>query len=456
MKIKTLHLTNSWHETSGGIATFYRALVAEANLRGQEIRLVVPGETDRIEEIGEFAKIYHVKSRKAPMNTRYRMIFPNQFLPGGSTLQRIVTAERPDLVEICDKYTLTYFGALLRRGLLRGLDVRPAVVGLSCERMDDNFRSYIGRVPLASKFCAAYMKWLYFPFFDHHIANSAYTAEELRCASQGHLIQRNVWIRPMGVDIAHLSPNRKSAARREKFLQLCDGRPDSLLLIYAGRLVPEKNLALLFELIRRLARDGERDYRLLVAGDGMERRKWEEFCKREAPGRVTFLGHLKSAEELGDLLANADVFVHPNPREPFGIAPLEAMASGLPLVAPDSGGVTSYANATNAWLASADVESFVRAMESVLSEGSQRERRVSEALKTAAEFRWDAVAPRFLDLYAELCASVALGINALPRADFSSTPVEGLELAWFRGVSQSAEKVFSFASNLFGRASTGS
>jgi glycosyltransferase involved in cell wall biosynthesis len=451
MKIKTLHLTNSWHETSGGIATFYRALVAEANRRGQDIRLIVPGETDRVDEIGEFAKIYHVKARKAPMNTRYRMIFPNQFLPDGSALQRIVTAERPDLVEICDKYTLMYFGALLRRGLLKGLDFRPVVVGLSCERMDDNFRSYIGRLPFASKFCAAYMKWLYFPFFDHHIANSAYTAEELRSASQGHLIQRNVWIRPMGVDVAHLSLARKSAAGREKLLQMCGGKPESVLLLYAGRLALEKNLGLLFELMARLVRDEKRDYRLLVAGDGMERSKWEEFCKREASGRVTFLGHLKSAEELGDLLANSDAFVHPNPREPFGIAPLEAMASGLPLVAPNSGGVTSYANATNAWLAPADVESFAQAIESVLSDEGERSPRVNEALRTAAEFRWDAVTPRFLDLYAELCASAASGAEALPHADFSSTPVEGLELAWFRGVSQSAEKVFSLASNLFSR-----
>ena len=80
------------------------------------------------------------------------------------------------------------------------------------------------------------------------------------------------------------------------------------------------------------------------------------------------------------------------------------------------------------------------------------ELRVNEALRTAAEFRWDAVAPRFLDLYAELCASAADGADALSSADFSSTPVEGLELAWFQGVSQSAERVFSFASNLFSRA----
>ncbi|MGA8367519.1 MAG: glycosyltransferase [Candidatus Acidiferrales bacterium] len=451
MTLKTLHLTNSWHETSGGIATFYRALIDEGNRRGHSIRLVVPGESDRIEEMGPFAKIYHVKARRAPFNSRYRTIFPDQFLPGGSALQKIVIAERPDIVEICDKYTLMYFGALLRRGLLPELHFRPIVIGLSCERMEDNFRSYLARVPFARAFCAAYMKWLYFPFFDHHIANSAYTAEELRIASRGHLIRRNVWIRPMGVDTRHLSPARRSPDARRRIVSLCAGGPDSVLLLYAGRLVPEKNLPLLFQVLVCLVQGGRRDYRLIVAGDGIERKQWEEFCRRRVPGHAAFLSHIKDRNEFADLLANADAFIHPNPREPFGIAPLEAMASGLPLVAPNSGGVASYAGPANAWLAPADVESFAAAVEDLLADGAARTSRVEEALRTAAQYRWDTVAPAFLDLYAELHSAAMNRDAALPLAAFSSTPIEGLRLAWFRGVSQSAEKMFMLASALLSR-----
>ena len=65
MPIKTLHLTNSWHETSGGIATFYRALIEAANQRQQNIRLVVPGDHDRMEELGAFGKIYHLRAPHA-------------------------------------------------------------------------------------------------------------------------------------------------------------------------------------------------------------------------------------------------------------------------------------------------------------------------------------------------------------------------------------------------------
>ena len=98
--MKSLHLTNSWHETSGGIATFYRALLEEANRRGHEMRLVVPGPNDRVEEIGRFCRIYHVQSPATRLNSRYRVIYPPQFLLSGSKLQKILAAERPDLVEV--------------------------------------------------------------------------------------------------------------------------------------------------------------------------------------------------------------------------------------------------------------------------------------------------------------------------------------------------------------------
>ena len=69
------------------------------------------------------------------------------------------------------------------------------------------------------------------------------------------------------------------------------------------------------------------------------------------------LGHLDK-ELLADYYANADVFVHPNPKEPFGIAPLEAMASGVPVVAPNSGGILSYATDENIWMRSRQVKTL--------------------------------------------------------------------------------------------------
>lgn len=450
MEPRTLHITNSWHERSGGIATFYRALIEEANRRGRQIRLIVPGEADRVEAVGKCGRIYHVKAPPAPFNSHYRIIYPSQFLRARSKLQDILVAERPQLVEICDKYSLNYLGALLRRDLLPAVDFRPVVVGLSCERMDDNFRAYIGRVPGADAFCAAYLKWAYFPFFDHHIANSEYTAQELRAASRGHLTARSTWVRPMGVNFVHLSPSRRCFEGRRRITERCGATEDCIFLVYAGRLAPEKNLKLLFESFLILCESTKHDYRLLIAGEGIERARWEKFCNKQIGAKATFLGHIADPAELAELLANADAFVHPNPREPFGIAPLQAMASGLPLVAPNSGGVLSYANSENAWLVDPDAAAFALTIEELCEAESLRMRRVRNALNTAENFRWGKIAASFLDLYAELCAHQANGNEARFKPEFCSSEAQGFELFWSRKISFVSERAIQFLAGPFG------
>lgn len=212
--------------------------------------------------------------------------------------------------------------------------------------------------------------------------------------------------------------------------------------------MPEKNLALLFELMGHLSKDEAHDYRLVVVGDGIDRSYWEKFCRKRIPTRVTFLGHIKDREILADLYANVDAFVHPNDREPFGIAPLEAMASGTPLIAPNAGGVTSYANSENAWTVSAAVENFAAAVREAIENNQLREEKIALALTTARRYCWDKVAPLFLDLYSELHRLAHAPAESLPAASFESTGAQGADAAVYHTVSRTAESMFRFVSAL--------
>jgi glycosyltransferase involved in cell wall biosynthesis len=445
--LKTLHLTNYWHATSGGIARFYTALLETANRRGQEMRLVVPSAKTWVEQVGEFGKVYHIAAPSAPLNPQYRVLYPTQFLRPGSPLQQILADERPDLVEICDKYSLNYLGALLRLGLLQGIDFKPVVVAQSCERMDDNFDSYVTSTALGRAFSTFYMKWLYFHFFDHHIANSRYTAEELRPASKSHPVQRGVWVRTPGVDADKFSPALRSENGRQQLIQQAGANPDSILLLYAGRLVPEKNLPLLIETARELAKDRDGDYRLLIAGNGIELDGLRKLAAERGSGRITFLGHIASREQLASLYANCDVFVHPNPREPFGIAPLEAMASGLALVAPNAGGVLSYANSENAWLANArDPLEFAAAVRMASNQNNERQTKLERALQTAAAFRWENVADSLFSLYDSLVeASHGAPFKEPPLFFSTSGSPSGNRLT--RVLGETAKKSFAVAAS---------
>jgi alpha-1,6-mannosyltransferase len=393
---KTLHLTNAFHATSGGIAAFYRALLAEAVRQERQLTLVVPAAAARLENVSPTCHIYYLAAPPAPFfDRRYRLLLPQTYLPGGA-LRRILQTEQPDVLEVCDKYALNWLAGLLRRGWLPGVK-RPVLLGASHERMDDNVAAYLTNQRAVQRLTQLYLGYCYLPLFDYHVANSAYTAAELHAARRpGH--EREVYVRPVGIEVEALSACQGSALMRARLWQQTGGGPPGKLLLYAGRLAPEKNVRLLLEMLEHLPPD----YRLLIAGAGPLAAELQRQAAHRTPGRLCWLGHLSDRQALLDLYANCDAFVHPNPREPFGIAPLEALAAGLPLIAPRAGGVLSYASDANAWLAEPNGPAFAAAVQAVFALEPRRAERLAQGRATAQRYGWATVTQAWFTLYEEL------------------------------------------------------
>ena len=397
MKIKTLHVTNFYHPKSGGIRVFYHALLSAANRHGRFVRLVVPAEKTWVEEVGAFGRIYHIAAPRSPvLDSRYRCILPNAYAwPCDSDIRRILADERPDIIEICDKFFLLYLAGVLRRGWISGVPV-PVIVGLSCERLDNNVATYMSGGSIIRALYRWYMRNCYVPRFDFHLAASEYIADEVRASLPARLKDR-LCVAPMGVDFDTFSRPPESNALRDRLVTQASGNQQTILLLYAGRLSKEKNLDIIPPMLARLA-TSSRDYRLIIAGDGPFGDTLRHSLENAAPGRAVFLGHCRT-DFLSDLYHATDIFIHPNPREPFGIAPLEAMAAGLALVAPASGGVLTYANHENAWLAQDTPESFADAVQSVHADISVRRTKVEHAQRTAETFSWPRVTQNYFDIY---------------------------------------------------------
>ena len=194
----------------------------------------------------------------------------------------------------------------------------------------------------------------------------------------------------------------------------------SKILLYAGRISPEKNVGLLADTIRLLAKDSENDYRLLVAGAGPQAKWLRSQADTHAPGKILLLGHLDK-DLLADYYANADVFVHPNPHEPFGIAPLEAMASGAPTLAPNSGGILSYASNENAWLVEPTGEKFAEAVREIVSNEELRNRKIARALETARQNTREASTDNLLATYDKMYEDFQKRKNLFTDMDAAKT-----------------------------------
>ncbi len=423
--MKSVHITNYYHKNSGGISTSFNNLLAAASRHKREVRLIVPGETEGEEQVNEYAKIYYVPAKYSPVfDKRYRIMMPWQYMANDSAIRKIMLAEKPDIVEVTDKYTLSMMGAMIRSNKFKQIG-RPMLVHFSCERMDDNIGSFMSEGKIAKWFARRVIGNYTMPSFDYHIANSTYTAEEfVNSVSAEKNPRRSKWffnkcwrwlkaprvpvserifVCPRGVDASQFSPSRKSDEVRREMRERAGIPQKSTVLLYAGRISPEKNIPLLVEMMKELSGDTDRDYRLLVAGAGPLSDWLQSEGDKLGERRIVQLGHLDK-ETLSNYYANADVFVHPNPREPFGIAPLEAMASGVATVAPNAGGILSYATADNMWLVEPKGDEFANAVREIMNDETERERRISNAVETAIANTREASTDRLLDTYEKMYA----------------------------------------------------
>jgi len=436
MAIKTIHLTNYYHKDSGGISTAYNKLLEGANHHRRFVRLIVPGENTKVEEVGEFGRIYYVKAGVSPVfDKRYRILLPwKSYFLDQSPIKKILREEKADVIEIGEKYTLSLMAGLIRKGIMNVSAERPMLVHYSCERMDDNVGAFIVTGRLSRRFTSAFMRNYIFPMFDFHLTNSSYTAAELHEAAADKIDgstrnrlrnfcwrflkgprtppQDRIFVNQCGVDINTFSVHRRSDEARKQICRENDLPATAVLLLYAGRVSPEKNVGLLPRIMKELTENSNRDFRLIVAGSGPAELSLTASFDSVVPGKVRMLGHLNNAGQLADLFANCDAFVHPNPREPFGITPLEAMASGLPVAAPNSGGVLSYANAENAWLCQPSPESFATAVTDIVMNDVERNRRVGNAAATANSYNWEASISRLFALYDKMYEEFCINRDA--------------------------------------------
>jgi glycosyltransferase involved in cell wall biosynthesis len=235
------------------------------------------------------------------------------------------------------------------------------------------------------------MGWIYLRWFYSHaervLVPSRVYQETLERQGVHHV---GVWTR--GVDPEQFHPRFRSEAYRRRF----GVGPDDLLVSYIGRLAREKDINRLLRAWEAV-RSERQGAQLVLVGQGPMA---EVLLRRPIPG--VHLTGLLSGRELSEAYASADVFVFPSSTETFGNSLIEAMASGLPSLAVDAGGVLEFArHDRNAWLARAqDTASLTDGLRRLLHDAELRRRLADGGLATAAARPWGGIYDRLLEDYA--------------------------------------------------------
>ena len=258
-------------------------------------------------------------------------------------------------------------------------------------RVDAQVRRWLPRVPLL-------------------VAISASVASEYR--ELGVPEDRIVAI-PNGVDLAAFLVSRPRAEVRRAL-----GLPETAFLFLAvARNHPKKNLAAILAAAAALKdRDVVPDWAVAIAGRGVPALQ-NEAERLGVSGRVRLLDEIGPAEgendlparDLIDLYCAADAFVFPSRIETFGIAIVEAMAAGLPVIAGDSPGCRDIVDGGRYGLLvpPADSTALADAMALVATDRGERARLAALSRERARAYDWDAVVERYVATYWQLLARAA-------------------------------------------------
>jgi len=357
---RIVQLANFVTPSSGGLRTALGHLAEGYSRAGNDVIQVVPGSRGGRERTSWGCRIT-VAAPELP-GTGYRLLVDR------AAVLRLLDELGPDRVEVHDRTTLRCVG---RWAAARGV---PSLV-VSHERLDRWLRQWLpARLPLDG--WADRSNLALAASFDDVVCTTAWAEREFARIGVSRL--RRV---PLGVDLDRFRPDVSLRG------DLCaDGE---VLLVMASRLSKEKRPDLAVRGARELLRRGV-PVRLLVAGDGPLRSS----LAQQANGQpVELLGFVADRGRLARLLGAADVVIAPGPVETFGLAALEALACGTPVVASVHSALPEVLG--DAGRASASTPRCVAdAVQQLLTVDAADRRRT--ARRRAEQFPWSATVAGFL------------------------------------------------------------
>lgn len=367
------HIANMFGPKSGGLKTTMLELSREYESRGNSVLLITPGRRDTFVKNGLITHVT-VAAPKIPFSGGYRIILRTKHV------MRRIEDFRPDIIEISDRTTLL---KVARWAKVQ----RIPTTFFAHERVDGIVQSFAKFLPFKEKLVTRWNS-ITRDSVGRIVATTNYAAQEF--CQLGLQVESTPKAKlvsvPLGVDLDKFAPiqlTEEKSGEEEKFLFACT------------RLSKEKDPLFLLEIAQALKARGSH-IPLYIAGSGPLEKKMQNYID-EHELNVRLLGFITDKEVLSRLMGRASVFLAVGPIETFGLAALETLATGTPVICRREAAISEIVSWDSGRALTRSTDAWVEAIDEFMS--LDRESTQTFARARAEKFTWKKTADQLLSLY---------------------------------------------------------
>lgn len=395
--MKICDLTQFYSPVSGGVKRYVSEKVRylREHSPGDEHILIIPGAADGV-EIGDRSRVYTIRSPLVSRTSRYRALLRLE------QIERVLERERPDVIESGDPYQVAW------KAIHSGAALGIPVVGFYHSHFPEAY------LRSAQKFLGATATEFLLDFSRRYVRAlyNRFALTLVPSPALGGVLREwgvtNVAQTDLGVDTQIFHPDDSDVAHTRECLRVA---PSTRLLMYAGRLAPEKNTRTLCEAFAHLDRIAPGQFHLLVVGQGQDHEQLDQLARELATaGRLrgaerapmTWTSYCDDAQRLAEYYRAADLFIHPGVQETFGLVTLEAQACGTPVVGIRGSYMDRIIHSGQThWAAENTPESLAAAILETTRHPPLLAR-TELGRQIAEQYSWERVFKRLFDLYREV------------------------------------------------------
>ncbi|MFU8812238.1 MAG: glycosyltransferase, partial [Balneolaceae bacterium] len=324
--MKIVDVAEFYSDKGGGVKTYINQKMEAGRRHGHEVVVIAPGDEDREEERNG-GKVIWIKGPKLFLDPNYYV------LSNKEKVHAALDKEQPDVVEGSSCWTGGIYAGNWPGDAVKAFIFHQDPIAV----YPQTFLKTFFQLDTIDKLFG--FGWRYIRKVSHKFDTTIVSGDWLRQRVE-HFGLKEPRTVQFGIDKSFFSPKRRNPELRKKLLADLGLDEDATLLIAVSRYHPEKRVSTIIRGFKKASKS--KPMGLIIFGSG-PLEPWIRFRYKNTP-HFKMMGFTKNRDELADIMASCDYFVHGSAAETFGIVVAEAICSGLPFVVPQKGGAVDFAD----------------------------------------------------------------------------------------------------------------